>query len=87
MTHDACNHEIKRLENELSRLRAVNVAKDAEIERLKEKLQDLKKTLLRWANTSDEMEKETGKIEYHYCASNYRIEVLAINTVLGKDGK
>lgn len=24
MTHDACNHEIKRLENELSRLRAVN---------------------------------------------------------------
>lgn len=24
MTHGACNHEIKRLENELSRLRAVN---------------------------------------------------------------
>ena len=86
MARPALN-DVAELVKDYARLRAENVAKDAEIERLKEKLQDLKKTLLRWANTSDEMEKETGKIEYHYCASNYRIEVLAINTVLGKDGK
>jgi N-acyl-D-aspartate/D-glutamate deacylase len=48
MTHGACNHEIKRLENELSRLRAENVAKDAEIERLKAILADA----LEWGMTS-----------------------------------
>lgn len=34
MTHDACNHEIKRLENELARLRAVNAELVEALEKL-----------------------------------------------------